>query len=83
MLEKIKSALGFMDFLTVRGYEQEVIDLAMEYNLSFYDASYAYIAKKVNATLVTEDDKLSKKISSYVKTIRAKELTDTSTYFQL
>lgn len=74
MLVRIKSALSFMDFLTVKGYEQEVIDLAIEYNLTFYDASYAHIAKKIDATLVTEDNKLSRKISNYIKTIKVEEI---------
>ena len=38
-----------------------VLTLAMERNLTFYDASYAYLAEKENMELVTEDVDLIKK----------------------
>lgn len=74
LLDKISSALNLILILDAKGYEQEVINIATTYNLSFYDASYVYLAKKIKATLVTEDDKLSKKIKEYVDTVKAKEL---------
>jgi len=38
-----------------------VLAIAMERNLTFYDASYAYLAEKENIKLVTEDVDLIKK----------------------
>jgi len=38
-----------------------VLAIAMERNLTFYDASYAYLAEKENIKLVTEDVNLIKK----------------------
>ena len=38
-----------------------VLALAIERNLTFYDASYAYLAEKENLRLVTEDTDLLKK----------------------
>jgi predicted nucleic acid-binding protein len=38
-----------------------VVALAIERNLTFYDASYAYLAEKKNLRLVTEDADLLKK----------------------
>lgn len=73
-LEIIKKALDLMLSITIKGYEQEVIDLSIKHNITFYDAAYVYLAKKTNAALVTEDHKLSNRIKGYVKTIRAKNL---------
>jgi len=38
----------------------DVLAIAMERNLPFYDASYAYIAEKQNIRLVTQDTDLLK-----------------------
>jgi predicted nucleic acid-binding protein len=38
-----------------------VLAVAIERNLTFYDASYAYIAEKENLRLVTQDTDLLKK----------------------
>ncbi|MDD3791923.1 MAG: type II toxin-antitoxin system VapC family toxin [Candidatus Bathyarchaeota archaeon] len=38
-----------------------VLALAIERNLTFYDASYAYLAEKENLSLVTQDIELLKK----------------------
>jgi predicted nucleic acid-binding protein len=39
----------------------DVLTIAIQRNLTFYDASYAYIAEKQNMVLVTEDKDLLKK----------------------
>jgi predicted nucleic acid-binding protein len=39
----------------------DVLAVAIERNLTFYDASYAYIAEKHNLKLVTQDTDLLKK----------------------
>jgi predicted nucleic acid-binding protein len=39
----------------------DVLAIAIERNLTFYDASYAYIAEKQNVKLVTQDTDLLKK----------------------
>jgi predicted nucleic acid-binding protein len=39
----------------------DVLAIAMERNLTFYDASYAFIAEKQNLRLVTQDADLLKK----------------------
>jgi predicted nucleic acid-binding protein len=42
--------------------------VAVERDLTFYDASYAYIAEKEGLTLVTEDTELLKKCKCAIKT---------------
>jgi predicted nucleic acid-binding protein len=46
----------------------DVLTLALERNLTFYDASYAFIAEKEGLKLVTEDKDLLKKCKSAIKT---------------
>jgi len=43
-----------------------VLAIAIERNLTFYDASYAYIAEKNNVTLVTQDADLLKKCTAAI-----------------
>ena len=39
-----------------------MLSIAIERNLTFYDASYAYIAEHEHLTLVTEDNELRAKV---------------------
>ncbi len=43
-----------------------VLALAIERNLTFYDASYAYLAEKENLRLVTQDIDLLKKCKTAI-----------------
>lgn len=43
-----------------------VLAVAIERNLTFYDASYAYLAEKENLTLVTQDAQLLKKCTAAI-----------------
>jgi len=71
LLSAISRALDFMLINSVRGNEQQIMDVAIKYRISFYDASYVYLAKSLNAVLVTEDGKLASKVKGYVETITA------------
>ncbi|MFB3888718.1 MAG: type II toxin-antitoxin system VapC family toxin [Candidatus Bathyarchaeia archaeon] len=46
----------------------DVLTVAVERNLTYYDASYVYIAEKEGLTLVTEDLELVKKCRCAVRT---------------
>jgi|SRR5271157_2153368 len=74
LLSIIARSLKLMVALNVSGHEQDIVDLAIKYGLSFYDASYTYLAKRNNAVLVTEDAKLAKKIRAYVEVATVLEL---------
>lgn len=74
LLDLITRSLKLMITLSVSGCEQEVVNLAIKYNLSFYDAAYAYLAKKDDTVFVTEDGKLAKKIRAYMKVTTASDL---------
>ena len=61
-IEKIDSSEDFM----------EAMKLATQLKLTFYDASYLYVARRKGLTLVTEDDELYKKAKENdIKVIKA------------
>jgi predicted nucleic acid-binding protein len=74
LLITITKALNFMSIIDVKNNEQEIIDLAISNDLSFYDSSYFYLAKKSNMTLVTEDGPLAKKAKEQIEVKKAQEL---------
>lgn len=74
LLGLITRSLNLMITLSVNGSEQNIVNLAIKYNLSFYDAAYVYFAKKDNIILVTEDGKLAKKIGTYIEVTTASNL---------
>ncbi|MGI0141738.1 MAG: type II toxin-antitoxin system VapC family toxin [Candidatus Micrarchaeales archaeon] len=66
--------LGEMSILDIEGIAKNILDVAVTFGLSFYDASYVYCAKYTGITLVTEDKKMVNKIGSYIKTVRTSEI---------
>jgi len=73
-----QEALAPLNRLTVDNLE-EVLKVAVERNLTFYDASYVYVAEKLSLKLVTEDEEILEKCSDAVnleifsKSLRAQE----------
>ena len=64
MMEKtINHTLNLMDIIEIAGCEEEILDTAIKLKITFYDASYAYLAKAKDLRLITEDAKLIKKIT--------------------
>lgn len=55
---------------------EEVLKIASDFKLSFYDAAYVYCAKASNLVFVTEDEKLKKKIKDYIKTTNVEKLSE-------
>lgn len=70
----IRQVLNLMFFIDIKDSENEIIQVANQYSLTFYDAAYVYAAKKIGAILVTEDKILSRKVSGYVKTLNGSEI---------
>ena len=65
----IKKVLNLMNILNIDCNETEVLKLADKYRITFYDASYVYMAISMRAVLVTEDNKLKRKIGKDVEAI--------------
>ncbi len=63
----------------IQGNEREVIELAAREKLTIYDASYLLLAIKKNLILVTDDEKLKKKASKYVKVKKTQEIINQET----
>lgn len=63
MAKAIGHALGIMEVMETAGYEEGILDTAIKLKITFYDASYAYIAKAKGLRLITEDARLIKKIA--------------------
>lgn len=74
LLLSIEHLLKSMHLLDIEGVAVDILQLATELKLSFYDASYLYYAKTAKMPLVTEDLKLAGKAIQYVKSFRANEL---------
>lgn len=60
-----QEVLASLNRLTVDNLE-EVLKIAVERNLTFYDASYVYVAEKWGLKLVTEDGEVLEKCSNAV-----------------
>jgi predicted nucleic acid-binding protein len=75
LLGFLLKVVGLMRVININGDEEPVLELSIKYGLSFYDASFAYAAKKMSAVLVTEDRKLSQKINGYVDTTTVSNLS--------
>ncbi len=59
----IKYTLTIMEVLQIAGKEEEILDIAADHKITFYDASYAYFAKEKKIQLITEDLRLIKKVT--------------------
>lgn len=66
--EKIYSACEILKILPATFYDfdtfewQKIVETSHQYNLSFYDNSYVFLAQKLNTDLVTADKKLYHKV---------------------
>jgi len=73
VLDALVMVLGKMKRLKVES-PLEVLKLAVEEGLTFYDASYLYMALKNGMILVTDDAYLRKVARKYVKAFSSREL---------
>ncbi|BEP18343.1 type II toxin-antitoxin system VapC family toxin [Pyrofollis japonicus] len=55
-----KEVLGAVQVVSIEGAIDKVAELAINENLTFYDASYLYVARSRGYRLVTEDKELKK-----------------------
>lgn len=76
LLNLVADAFRLLNVTTVRGREGEVLKLACERGLTFYDAAYLYLAKEAGEALVTEDEGLRRAASGLVKALSVAELLE-------
>jgi predicted nucleic acid-binding protein len=63
-----------MDVRAIAGNEAQILKLAEEQGLTFYDAVYLQMALELEEPLVTEDEKLKRVASSLTEVYSAHEL---------
>ena len=70
----IKHTLTIMEVLQIAGKEEEILDIAAEHKITFYDASYAYFAKEKKIQLITEDLRLIKKVTPTITALTLEDI---------
>lgn len=58
-----------MEVLNIGCHETDVMELAENLNLTFYDASYIFLDMSKNIPLVTEEKDIKNKIGNYVRVL--------------
>lgn len=75
LMDIITQLLDTMEMMNIKGTEKEILELARNLEITFYDAAYAYTARKHDIPLVTEDKALTKKIrTSEITVLTLKEI---------
>ncbi|MEM3479415.1 MAG: type II toxin-antitoxin system VapC family toxin [Candidatus Bathyarchaeia archaeon] len=74
LMEIVKRTLNLMEVLNINCCEASVAELAGNLNLTFYDASYIFLAKSRGVSLVTEDKNIRSRAGNYVKVLTVKDL---------
>ena len=70
----IRHTLALMEVLQAASNEEAIFEIAAELKITFYDASYVYLAKAKELQLITEDLRLIKKITPTIKVLMLNEL---------
>lgn len=78
ILGLFKKALRIMEVLRVECREAEILKIAEDLGMTFYDACYVAIASIKDAALITEDKKLKRKAEKLVKVAELDELLGNS-----
>jgi len=73
LMEIIKGTLNLMEILNIGCHEADIAELAENLNLTFYDASYVFLAKSKGVPLVTEDRDIRSRVGGYVKVLSIKD----------
>ena len=63
---------NIMRTISITGHEERVYQLALDEDLTVYDAAYLYMAMEKGLTLVTDDEKLLQKAEKHVETMTTK-----------
>jgi predicted nucleic acid-binding protein len=61
MLQLLIHAFDSMRFFSIRGFEEEILELSLNLQISYYDSAYLHIAQRDQIPLITEDKSMQKK----------------------
>lgn len=70
----LKTTLKLLNIISIECHETNILKIAKEFKITFYDSAYVFTAKTKNLLLVTEDEELKKRVGNYVKTISIGEI---------
>ncbi|RLF11088.1 MAG: toxin VapC [Thermoprotei archaeon] len=76
LMDLVKRVLGLMKVVSVECREREVLRLASELGITFYDASYVHASHTMNLPLVTEDDVLKEKVEGLVEVLSVSDVVE-------
>ncbi|MEM2589814.1 MAG: type II toxin-antitoxin system VapC family toxin [Zestosphaera sp.] len=74
LIELLSKVFDILDLFTIKGFEKEVVDIAVKEGVTIYDASYIYITAKNKLTLVTDDRELVDVARKYVNLVTTNEI---------
>jgi predicted nucleic acid-binding protein len=74
LLDSFLRLAQYMQVLTIHDMEEGVKELAIQKDLTFYDASYLAVAEKNSFVLVTDDERLAKVATKHVKVIKSGDI---------
>ena len=74
LVRLIKEVLSLMEVSGIDCHEEEILSIAEELKLTFYDASYVFHAISMGASLVTEDEQLINNAKTRVRALRLQEI---------
>ena len=77
LADLIKRTLRLLNIIGIECHEQEILRIAKEFKITFYDSAYVFVAKAKKIPFVTEDEKLKRKIGDYVKATSIEEIIKT------
>jgi len=78
LLSEISRLLEIMRIIDVNKLKEDILSLAVNLGITYYDALYVYIAKKQKLILVTEDKKLKNKAMQITRVKNLDELQEIS-----
>jgi len=75
ILDMFSEILSTMRIIEIKALKKDILNLALEMGLTYYDAAYAYVAKDKDLILVTEDKRLRNALSeSDIKVMNLNQL---------
>lgn len=72
LISFISNVLDTMNLEDVNCKESE--EIALDYGITFYDASYVWLARKLDLPLITEDNKLREAVKKDLKVLSTKDI---------
>jgi predicted nucleic acid-binding protein len=74
IIKIFKDALSLMENLAINCNEEEILKIADDLKITFYDAAYICYAKSRGIPLITEDRKLMEKAEKHVKILKFEDI---------